>query len=639
MMHAGRVLALGALSGIVALTVIVAAGNLLALDIWPASVLGYLVGMLLNFTLNKSWTLAPEGKTASAFLRCLAAGAVAHLVMMGAMTSFLASGISASVDGMLVIPLYLAALYGGTWLFVFGHLNEGREGGTFTAEQGRGAALSASHVALCCIGVAVTLIVVLYRLSAAPIELWDEARLANNAVEMYHTGLSLITTYNWAPDHWNTKPPLLIWLMAISMKLVGLNELGVRLPSVLATFATAALVYWFMAVRLKRTPQALLAVILMLATPGYIVYHGARSGDYDALLTLLTTTYLLASFLFIESESRHARMYFAIAVLAIVLAFYTKTVQGLIFLPALVLYAAVAKRLRAVLTRRYVYAGCVLVATSAIAYYWIRNQIDPGYFDAVKANDLGGRYATAIEGHKGAYAWYLAQGSSFPWMIPGFALAAYVCVRGAADVRRFTWFLSIAALFYLAVLSSAATKIVWYAMPLVPLSAMLCALGIGECARTASLPAWWKNDRRVVAALGLAAACVAVNAAGAIDTELERKRQDPLEQQSYALRSLIGGGATFNALVVLHPGYRNETSDPYYIAPQKFYADVLNITGSHVIVAPNAEQLHDSATLLVCHAQAPIDADGGANIISDTRSRCALRAFTPLRNAVELTGK
>ena len=41
-----------------------------------------------------------------------------------------------------------------------------------------------------------------------PIALWDESRLAVNALEMRQRGFSLVTTYGFAPDLWNTKPPL-----------------------------------------------------------------------------------------------------------------------------------------------------------------------------------------------------------------------------------------------------------------------------------------------------------------------------------------------------------------------------------------------------------------------------------------------
>jgi hypothetical protein len=41
-----------------------------------------------------------------------------------------------------------------------------------------------------------------------PIALKDEARNANNALEMYLRGFGLVTTYEFRPDLWNTKPRL-----------------------------------------------------------------------------------------------------------------------------------------------------------------------------------------------------------------------------------------------------------------------------------------------------------------------------------------------------------------------------------------------------------------------------------------------
>jgi len=41
---------------------------------------------------------------------------------------------------------------------------------------------------------------------------------------------------------WNTKPPLMIWCQVISMKLLGINEWAIRLPSALAALFTCAII-------------------------------------------------------------------------------------------------------------------------------------------------------------------------------------------------------------------------------------------------------------------------------------------------------------------------------------------------------------------------------------------------------------
>src|SRR5690349_8049272 len=82
-------------------------------------------------------------------------------------------------------------------------------------------------------------------LDELPLECWDEARLAMNAHDMHKTGNWIVTTFWNSPDMWNTKPPLMIWLQAICIKIFGENELAIRLPSALAALATCMLLFWF----------------------------------------------------------------------------------------------------------------------------------------------------------------------------------------------------------------------------------------------------------------------------------------------------------------------------------------------------------------------------------------------------------
>ena len=77
-----------------------------------------------------------------------------------------------------------------------------------------------------------------------PVQQWDEARTGLN-------GLNILRNHEWLvmrdglqlPDLWNCKPPLWPWLLAISFKLLGPTELGLRLPAALAALATTLVVY------------------------------------------------------------------------------------------------------------------------------------------------------------------------------------------------------------------------------------------------------------------------------------------------------------------------------------------------------------------------------------------------------------
>ena len=78
-----------------------------------------------------------------------------------------------------------------------------------------------------------------------PIFQWDEARYVNNSIEVPTLGNWFHFTMDGAIDTWNFKPPLVLWLQALSMQVFGMNEWAVRLPSALAGVGMAVLLYWF----------------------------------------------------------------------------------------------------------------------------------------------------------------------------------------------------------------------------------------------------------------------------------------------------------------------------------------------------------------------------------------------------------
>ena len=111
------------------------------------------------------------------------------------------------------------------------------------------------------------------------IMIWDESRLMVNALEMRLTGFSLVTTYGFAPDLWNTKPPLAIWAMLASINLFGPSEWALRLPSALAALGTLLLVFDF-TYRVSRSQVTAAAAALLLAgSIGFFGDHGAHTAD------------------------------------------------------------------------------------------------------------------------------------------------------------------------------------------------------------------------------------------------------------------------------------------------------------------------------------------------------------------------
>src|SRR5688572_32570269 len=110
-------------------------------------------------------------------------------------------------------------------------------------------------------------------LDVLPFRLWDESRLASNAYEMHKNGNFVVTHYNGEPEMWNTKPPLMIWLQVFFIKLLGFNELSVRMPSAIAGLLTCVLLLLFSDKYFKSYLPGAFACLVLVTTNGYVDIH------------------------------------------------------------------------------------------------------------------------------------------------------------------------------------------------------------------------------------------------------------------------------------------------------------------------------------------------------------------------------
>ncbi len=313
-------------------------------------------------------------------------------------------------------------------------------------------------------------------LGAFPIRIWDESRLANNAFEMLNTHNYIVTHHGGEPDMWNTKPPLMVWLQVLCMKVFGVGELAVRLPSAIAAFLTCIVLVVFCSRYLVNKWMAFITVMVLITSVGYIEFHVARNGDYDSLLTLFTTIYGLAFFLF--CEKRQAKWLYVFFI-SLTLAALTKGVASMLFAPALVAYAVWSKQLKTILTNKHFYIGTTFFLLIAIGYYFLREAYNPGYIAAIFENELGGRFINSAEKSSGWYYFENIIGGKFdPWylLIPfGFLTGLY----GKNDsTKRLTVFCTTMIVVFFTVISLSDTKLEWYDAPLYPFLSILTAIFI-----------------------------------------------------------------------------------------------------------------------------------------------------------------
>ena len=316
------------------------------------------------------------------------------------------------------------------------------------------------------------------QLDSLPLRLYDEARRGVNAMEMLENGNWIVTHYNGQPDMWGTKPPLLIWLQAICMKIFGYNELAVRLPSALAGLATAILLFIFSNRILKSPFIGYFSILVLLTCEGYVTgAHSVRKGDFDALLTLWTTAYTLFFYYFLESKDKK---YFYLSCIAIILSVLTKSVAGLFMLPGLLLYTIYKKEFLNILRSKHTYFGILLGMFFIAGFYILRDALNPGYLEQVWQNELGGRYFDELEEQGQSALFYLQKlyqldFSYWIWFIP-FGLIIGLLSKGR--LKDLTVLLSINITILLLVISNSQTKLVWYDMPAYPFMGILAGIGL-----------------------------------------------------------------------------------------------------------------------------------------------------------------
>jgi len=409
-------------------------------------------------------------------------------------------------------------------------------------------------------------------IAARPLQLWDESRLAVNAAEMVRSGNRLVTTYGFTADLWNTKPPLLINLIAGLIAVFGYDTVALRLPSAVAAVATVLLIARFVRTETGSLGWGLAAGLMLAVSPGFYGFHAAQTGDYDALLTLFTTAYAIIAFQWLRTARDQPGLALAAGIL-IGLAVWTKGIAGVIPGAGIAVYALLFARPRCRAGWRELAVGAATALLVGGSFYLLRGANDPAYLRAVAANDLGGRFATVIERHQGApwryLSWLfepppLANAPRFAaaWLLPA-ALLGPLFMRGRK--RAVAWFALLYAVGVIAVYSCAATKLAWYIVPALPMLAALVAVaGQNALHRT---PARFR--KAAGAAALVAGAALAVQAVAGRYVVDDRPYPPPR-----AFDRLIAAAERAHALPldIVDSGYANDAGFTRYAPTLRYYA-------------------------------------------------------------------
>lgn len=402
-----------------------------------------------------------------------------------------------------------------------------------------------------------------------PIVIWDEGRIVVSAMEMRHSGFSSIATYDYHPDLWNTKPPLLVWLMSGALALFGPSEWALRFPSLAASIGTLMLVLLFLRRVTGSTAAGLLGATILATSIGFFGEHGARTADYDALLCFLTTSYLLLAFLAVQRR-RPAPLLLLGAGAAAGAALLTKDIAGAMPLPGLAIYLIVSGRWRRLLQSPAYAATAILALVPLALFLLVREAQAPGYVAAMLYNDVTSRFGQALDAHAGP-PWYYLQTTFFDGLF-SFGPATLLAPLGlpfARGRRRQALLLALSvALGQLLAVSFSATKLTHYYLAAYPFLAIAIVLAAGAIIGSLRRAGGLMGAVRLVQ--GTVALLVAIGAmqAAAVGRPVLAAREDYPRTRYGALLTALGD--TPGPVLVLETGIWNPDDDHY--APElRFY--------------------------------------------------------------------
>ncbi|SDT38552.1 4-amino-4-deoxy-L-arabinose transferase [Friedmanniella luteola] len=339
------------------------------------------------------------------------------------------------------------------------------------------------------------------------------------------------------------KPPVSLWLMVLSARILGFSSFSMLVPQALMGVASVAVLH--ATVRRWHGPAAgLLAGALLALTPVAALMF--RFNNPDALLVLLMSVAALCVVRAVDapgSRGRAALRWMLLAGAAIGFAFLTKMAQGLLVLPAFGVVYLVASplRLRARIGHLLAAAGAVVVAAGwfvllvelwpAGARPYIGGSTNNSLWElAVGYNGLG-----RILGSAGG------AGGGTGGQNTGFGGAAGVLrLFGPAFGTQIAWFLPAALLALVAglVLRGRAPRTD-------RVRAGLLLWG-GWLLVTAAVFSFMSGTIHPYYSVALAPAVAAVTAIGGV--ELWRHRDDVLARGALAL--LVGGTAVWGAVLM-----------------------------------------------------------------------------------------
>ncbi len=204
---------------------------------------------------------------------------------------------------------------------------------------------------------------------------WDEINFAESAREMIVSGDYLTVQVNFIP-FWE-KPPLFIWMQAVSMHLFGVNEFAARFPNAVCGIITLPVLYSIG----KRIYDSAFGFIWIMTYAGSLLpFLYFKSGIIDPWFNLFIFLGIYRIYLYFTRDTA-GRLNVSLSALFIGLAILTKgPVALLVFLLTVMAYIIVKKFAVKISVADMLLFSVILVITGG---FWFLLQLLNGNFSII----------------------------------------------------------------------------------------------------------------------------------------------------------------------------------------------------------------------------------------------------------------
>ncbi len=238
-------------------------------------------------------------------------------------------------------------------------------------------------------------------LGSVPLFDLDEGAFSEATREMLQNK-NYITTYLGGELRFD-KPILIYWFQALSVKIFGLNEFALRLPSALAATFWVVAVYIFVKHFFDKNIASFSAFMLASSLQVSVI---AKAAIADALLNLFIALSMFLVFAYIKQRQKK-QLYFAFFLMA--LGVLTKgPIAVLIPLAVTLIYLLIKKEFKFWLFMVFEPVG-ILIFLLVAAPWYIAEYIDQGnaFIEGFIFKHNVSRFSTSFEGHSGSLFYYI----------------------------------------------------------------------------------------------------------------------------------------------------------------------------------------------------------------------------------------